>query len=328
MRPRKSNQHLPKYVQHRHGAYYLVRAGKWELLGRELEPALEEYRRRIAVPSAGIPALVDAAIAARKLSPNTILQYRIAGEKIKTMLAEFQPEQVQPKHIAQIKRQLAQTPNMANRVLSLLRVVFDYAVDEQMIDANPARAGIKRYAEAPRRRLISSDEFSAIYAVAPPRLQCAMDLMYLTGQRVEDVLQIRLANLREDGIYFEQDKTETRLVVAWTPELESAVARARTLHRGVSGMTLLQGRKGKPVDYRSVRDQWETACKRAGVEDAQMRDLRAMAATAVRAQGGNATALLGHKRSATTERYLRDKTVPVVAGPSFVVPLKRREGTK
>lgn len=323
MRPRLSNPHLPKYVQHRHGGYYLVKGGKWELLGRDLDAALVEYRKRTAPPTDGLPGLVDAALAARrpKLAPNTWTQYEAAGAKIKHMLAEFRPEQVLPRHVAQLKRQLAATPNMANRVLSVLRLVFDFALESQLVDSNPA-IGIKRLPEKKRRRLIAHAEYQAIYAKAPARLQCVMDLLFLTGQRVEDVLQIRLADLRDDGIYFEQDKTAARLVVAWTPELAAVVARAKGLLRGVSGFTLLQGRKGRPVDYRTVYLQWKTACKAGGIEDAQIRDLRAMAATAIRAQGGNATALLGHKSAAMTDRYLRDKTVPLVAGPSFVVPIK------
>lgn len=326
MRPRTKNPLLPKYVQPRHGAFYLTKGGKWVFLGRDLTEALARYRELVRPLAEGLPGLIDAAIADRaaRIAPATLAQYKLAGEKLKIMLAEFRPEQVQPRHIAQVKRSLKATPNMANRVLSVARIVFEYAVEEQMIDSNPA-IGIKRHDEATRDRLITLDEYAAIYAKAPARLQCAMDLMFLTGQRVNDVLAIRLSELGTDGIYFRQDKTEAKLVVGWTPELRDAVARARKLLRGVSGMTLLQGRHGKPVDYRSIRDCWARTCAAAGVLDAQMRDIRAMAATATRAQGGNATALLGHKSKAMTDRYLRDKVVPVVAGPSFVVPLKRKD---
>lgn len=322
MRPRTKNPLLPKYVQHRHGAYYLTRGGKWVILGRELSEALAKYRGLVRPLADGLPGLIDAALADRstKVEPATRAQYKIAGEKLKIMLAEFRPEQVQPRHIAQVKRSLKATPNMANRVLSVARIVFDYAVEEQLIDSNPA-LGIKRHEEATRDRLITPDEFNAVLAKAPKRLQCAMEVMFLTGQRVNDVLNIRLGDLRDEGIYFRQAKTDAKLLVGWTPELREAVARAKKI--AGPGLTLFQGRHGKPVDYRSIRDCWARACKSAGIEDAQMRDIRAMAATATRAQGGNATALLGHKSRAMTDRYLRDKVVPVVAGPSFVVPLKR-----
>lgn len=326
MRPRKSHPNLPKYVQHRHGAYYLVRAGKWEPLGRDLDDALAEYAKRMAPPAAGLAGLIDSALAAKKakLAPATWDQYQIVAAKIKHMLAGFRPEQVLPRHVAQVKRELANTPNMANRTMSVLRLVFDFALESQLVDSNPA-IGIKRYPEQKRRRLISLEEYASIHALAGPRLQCVMDLLFLTGQRVEDALQVKLADLRDEGIYFEQDKTEARLVVEWTPELRAVVAKAKGLIKSVTGFTLLQGRQGKPVDYRTVRDQWELACKAAGVEDAQMRDIRAMSATAIRAQGGNATALLGHTSAAMTDRYLRDRVVPLVGGPSLVLPMRREK---
>lgn len=326
MRPRKTDPDLPKYVQHRHGGYYLVRGGKWELLGRERTAALAEYAQRFAQPADGLAGLIDKALEARRhrLAPNTWAQYQIAGHKLKHMLAEFKPEQILPRHVAKLKQSLAATPNMANRVLSVLRIVFDYGLEHQLVDSNPAQ-GIKRCHEATRRRLIAPDEYGLIYAKAPARLQCVMDLLFLTGQRVDDVLQVRLADLRADGIYFEQEKTEARLVVGWTPELSAAVARAKLLIRGVAGFTLLQGRRGKPVDYRSVGAQWVRACKAAGVKDAQLRDIRAMSATAIKAQGGDATALLGHSSKAMTARYLRDKAVPLVAGPSFILPLRPKK---
>lgn len=321
MRPRKINRHLPKCVHHRHGGYYLVKRGKWTLLGHEIEESLKRYAELTAPPTSGLDSLIDDALKAMspKLASNTVKQYKVAAAKIKYMLSDFtEPQQILPRHVAQLKLSLAATPNMANRCLSFLRCVFNYALENQLIDSNPA-TGIKGHQEQTRRRLVTMDEYAAIYAAAPPRLQVTMDLYFYTGQRVRDVLQIKVNDLQDEGIYFEQDKTEARLVVAWTPELRAVVARAKTLPRNQFGQTLLQGRRGKPVDYKSVYDQWVRACEKAGIADTDMRDIRAMAATAIRSQGGNATALLGHKSTKMTERYLRDKTIPVVTGPSFNV---------
>jgi len=44
-RPRLSDLHLPRCVYHKHGAYYLVRGGKWLPLGDDIEAALLEYAR-------------------------------------------------------------------------------------------------------------------------------------------------------------------------------------------------------------------------------------------------------------------------------------------
>lgn len=319
MRPRKTNRHLPPCVYLRHGAFWLVKRGRWTRLGATLQEALAEYARLQGnAPAQGLDRYVDEALAAHRKSvaKETWRQYVQAGLKIKAAFVEFSPEQVRQKHVAEFKRSMADTPNTANRCLSVLRVVFDYLVEQQLVDSNPA-VGVKRLEEARRERLITREEFDAIHAKAVPRLQCMMDLMYLTGQRLMDVVNIHESQIGQDGIYFKQAKTGARLTVRWTPELRAVVDRARALNGSARSLTLFRGRLGTPPKYRSVRVQWVEACRAAGVQDAQARDLRAMSGTDAQAQGHDPTRLLGHTGPAMTRRYLRSKVVPVVEGPSF-----------
>lgn len=318
MRPRKTDKHLPPCIQYKHGAYYLTKKAKWLPLGKDLSTALTEYARIMAEPKGGMCDLIDSALPSvlKGRAKATQEQYKTASRKLKTILRDFTPQQVKSKHIAQIKRAKSDSPNATNRMLSVLRMIFEYALDEQIVDSNPV-TGIKRLEEKKRGRLISEEEFSAIYSKAPPRLQIVMDLLALTGQRVNDVLKIRHVDLKDEGIYFQQDKTEAKLIVKWTPELRSVVKRANDLGGNVKAFTLLYGRGGKPLDYYSIRDQWRTATRAANVPDATMRDLRAMSATAAKSQGKNATRLLGHTSEGMTQRYLRDKEIPLVEGPSF-----------
>jgi integrase len=309
-----------KWLHFKHGAWYFVRGGHWDRLAADLPTALIEYGKRVASPAGGMTALIDQALLKMRgrIADNTRKQYEIAGRKLKKILIEFAPNQVLPKHVAQIKLSMIAHPNMANRCLSVLRQVFDYALELQLVDSNPA-VGIKRLEEAKRKRLITWPEFEAIYAKAPPRLQIIMDLLFLTGQRVNDVLTIKIRDLIEEGIAFAQQKTGARLTVRWTPELRAVVDRAKTLHGNVRALTLLHNRRGKAPDYSTTKLQWNKACAAAGVQDADLRDLRAMSATATKRQLDKkaATALLGHTSEAMTERYLRDKEIPQVDGPSF-----------
>lgn len=318
MRQRKRDRHLPPCVFSHHGAYWYVKRKVWTRLGSDLGAALAAYAKLIQPqPEGTMPALITEALADRRkrIAPNTAKQYETIAKRLRTILADFAPEQVLPRHVVEIRRKLADHPGMANRALSVLRLVFDYALEQQMIDSNPAR-GIKRIEETARDRLISQAEFDAIRAAAVPRLQVIMDLCYLTGQRVGDVLTIRYADLGDDGIAFRQAKTGARLVVRWTPELRAAVDRAKALHGNVRALTLLHNRRGKAPDYKSTYIQWQTACRAAGVSDAHLHDIRAMSATDAEAQGVDAQALLGHTTPLHTRRYLRSKKVPQVSGPS------------
>jgi integrase len=318
MRPRKANRHLPPCVYFKHGTHWYVKAGKWHDIGADLATALAEYGRRVEAPKGGMADLIDRAFAV--LSPrwadNTRRQNKLAGAVLKRKLAEFAPQQVKPRHCAAIKQSMAKTPNMANRVMSLLRQVFALAVEWQEIDANPC-VGIARLAEAKRQRLLSIDEWQAIHDAAGARLRAIMRLQYLTGQRIGDVLSIRRGQLLDAGIAFDQQKTGKRLIVKWTAELRLAVADALALHRGVPALTLFIGKRGKPPDYRSVHLQWVKACETAQVQDARPNDQRAQSITAANRQGKNATALAGHSSERQTETYIRHREIPEVEGPSF-----------
>lgn len=319
-RPRKSDKHLPPCVYEKHGAYYYVKAGKWTRLAADLSAALAEYARRFDNPRGGMPELVEKVLThiSPKLSKNTVDQYKIAAARIKETFAEFAPDQIRPKHVAALKMDMANTPNMANRVLSFLKTVFAYAVEWQLVDSNPC-VGIRRHSEGKRQRYITDEEYAAIYAKANPRMQVIMDLLYLTGQRVGDVVAIKRADINEDGIAFDQQKTGAKLLVRWTPELREAIARANSLNGNVLAPTLFRTRshgKGAP-SYGATRDQWNEAVTAAKVKDAHIHDLRAKSLTDAKRQGKDAQMLAGHSSPAMTDRYIRLREVPVVDGPTF-----------
>lgn len=308
---------LPPCVYYKHSAYWYVKQGKWQRLGTELGQSLAEYGNIIQAPKGGMAALVDEALKAMTgLADSTRRQYLGAGEIIKRKLRDFAPEQVKPRDIVQVKKSMVLTPNMANRVLSVARGVFNYALADERIDYNPC-VGVKPYAEKKRKRLISLDEWIAIYNEAGPRLQLIMRMQYLTGQRINDVLTIRRSQITRAGIEFDQGKTDAKLTVRWSPDLREAVGEAIALLGDAPTLTLFRGRTGKAPDYRSVHEQWARACVAAGVKDARLNDQRAQSATATKKQGKNATALLGHTNEQMTERYLRDRQRPEVDGPSF-----------
>lgn len=324
-RPRKKNTHLPPCVYPKHGAYYLVKKGVWERLGSDLSASLAEYGRRFQPQtSGGMPKLIREAMLVIKARPdlakNSKAQYESAARTLEEAFADFQPEQVRSRDIRKLKRGMAELQGSFNSCLSVLRAVFEYAIEEELLEDNPA-TGIKGYKPKARKRLLSAGEFDAIYAHAAPRLRCMMDVWRLTGQRVMDVVTIRRKDLLPEGISFRQQKTDERLTVAWNPELEAAVARAKALNGNVRSLSLFSATQGKnrgsAPSHGAIWPQWAAACKAAGVEDAQMRDLRAVSGSAAKRQGKNPQALLGHTKEATTLIYLRDKESPLVEGPSF-----------
>jgi integrase len=323
-RPRKNKTDLPPCVYFKHGAHWYVKDGKWKRLPEKgpstKTAALEAYAAIVDAPRGGMDTLIDDALDSMRprIKPNSLRTYVLAARRLKEILAEFSPEQVKGKHVAAIRKAMAKTPSMANQVLSFGKQVFHYALEEQVpgVENNPF-VGIRRHKERQRDRLISADEFAAIYAKAGPRLQIVMDLCRLTGQRITAVLRIRRTDLLPEGIRFPHHKTEAKRTVRWNPELRAVVERAKTLHGNITALTLIHNRRGKVPAYQTVREQWTAACRAAGIEDAHLHDLRAVAATRAKAQGKNPTELLAHTTPQQTQRYLRGREEVLVEGPHF-----------
>lgn len=317
-RPRRKDRHLPPCVYLKHGAYYLVRAGQWKRIGATLSEALAEYARLIEPTGDSVGALLTRVLqdAEGRVAPSTLSQYKLAAAKIRTAFVEFRADQVKPHHIGAFMDHHKATPNMANRMRTVLKMAFDLAVRSGQLNANPVTS-IGRHKERVRTRYLTDDEYMAIRAAANEDLRAIMDMLYCTAQRVGDVLKIREQHITEEGVEIDQQKTSHRLVIRWTPDLRAAVAFARSLHGPAHRLYLLGQRNGRLRGYAGVWDLWDRACAAAGVEDANIHDIRAKSLTDAARQGLDAQHLAGHTTQAMTARYLRSKERDAVTGPSF-----------
>lgn len=318
MRPRQKDRHLPACVFQKHGSYYYVKANKWQKLGSDLHSALLEYARIVAVPKDGVPALIDSAMPfiTGKVAKSTKAQYIYCAGLLKEMFAEFTPDRVTHGSIVQMQDMYAHSPMTANRMLTVLKQTYQWAMDREVVAHNPCLS-IKRLPQNKRDRLISQAEYKLIYARVPPWMQVVMDLCYLTGQRIGDVLKIEYSHLTEDGIFVEQQKTKKKLVIGWTPELRDVVARAKDSPNTIRSMKyVISGRAGTMRAHTNVWRTFKTAAREVGLGDITLHDLRAMSGTNADKEGLDPTALLGHTDRRTTQLYLRDKSAKVVSGPS------------
>lgn len=140
MRPRKKDRHLPACMYLKHGCYYYVKKGKWHRLDVDFQTALLAYARlTMQSEDSGMPHLIDRVMVEMRktLKKNTLDQYAQAAARCKEVFAEFEPNQVMPRHIAEYKVAMSATLSMANRVISFLREVFRYALEWQLVDSNP-----------------------------------------------------------------------------------------------------------------------------------------------------------------------------------------------
>ena len=90
-------------------------------------------------------------------------------------------------------------PVAANRMLALIRVILNYAIDEELIEANPA-ARIKARPETPRDRYLSEAEIRSFWnglseTGTGPQIKRILKLLLVTGQRRAEVCGMRWAEI-------------------------------------------------------------------------------------------------------------------------------------
>jgi len=217
---------------------------------------------------------------------------------------------------------------LAHRVrgLAVLSAAFTMAVSRwYYLELNVLRQ-VKRPEFPPRRRLIQDAEYRALRAMAPFRMQLAMDLAVLTGQRQGDILDFKWSAIREemvDGhkvsfLHVEQGKTKKRLAIEVTPDLERVLDECWMLLGGgkYGSEYVLPNRYGHRYTGAGFRQNWQKLrlkWEANGGRPLHYHDMRSLAATKC-ASLEEARMLLGHSSDTMTRRVYRmavDKVRPL-----------------
>lgn len=191
----------------------------------------------------------------------------------------------------------------ANREKALFSHIFNKAREWGYTAMQNPCQGVRGFKETGRSRYITDDEFDQVKAHAHYTVVDAMDLALLTGQRPADVLKLKRTDIRDGALWVIQNKTNARLGIEVTGELEDVIKRINQRPRKAISAYLIQDENGQPLTHRSLRSRFEKARELAKM-DFQFRDIRAKAAT----DTGNlahSQKLLGHKNRDMTEHYVK-----------------------
>lgn len=319
-RRRKTNKHLPKRVYLRHGAYYFVdTAGKMHRLGVTLPEMYRALACLVVVSDAPLKLIRDVVTRYRVevlpgKVPHTQVDHARYLDMIEAVHGAMHPADLRPVHIRQFIDRLASKRTRANRCLEVYKHMLGMAVQWGALDENPARE-VDKYALPKRTRYATDAEFATVYAVAPPMIQCAMDLAVLTGLRRADLVKLTRDHVTDAGIAIETGKTGKCLVIQWSDELRAVVDRIKTLKPQVR-RHLIANRHGKGYTPDGFSTQFRKVMVKA-IPDKKSRfrfnDIRAKSASDDTIEA--ATARLGHTSSATTVKHYR-------RAPALVRPLR------
>ncbi len=112
--------------------------------------------------------------------------------------------------------------NVQNRKVSWLKKLFGYAMDESLMDDNPASRKRMRKTASKERRRLTLDQYKLIHAAAPLWLQTAMDLALQTTHARLEVSRIR---------YNIKSPSEGKCGCVWFDEPKNGIYGVLYIHR-------------------------------------------------------------------------------------------------
>jgi len=216
---------------------------------------------------------------------------------------------IKPVTVAQYLDHHRARPVAANREIALFSHIWNKARSWGYTECSNPCSGISRHREHRRETYIEDHWYAAIRDRARPVLALTIEIMYLTGQRLGDVLRLRLTDIRDDVLTIKQGKTGSTVRVQVTGrlrELIDQVIAERSASRVFSTL-LITGAAHKALGRNWLSRLWAEARTAAGApKELQLRDVRAKAGTDVH-DTNDAQKLLGHKSRSTTEIYRRGR---------------------
>jgi integrase len=202
---------------------------------------------------------------------------------------------------------------VANRCLALLSKMFNLAEiwGFRPDNSNPVRH-VGKYPENRKERYLSTEEFERLANVLAEAeatgaeglfVIAAIRLLALTGARLGEILSLRWAdvNFEHNVLLLDDSKTGRKTIFL----SKQAIEVLRGLSR-ISGnpFVIVGGRDGEHL--KNLQKPWGRIRARAGLADVRLHDLRHSFASIAAASGLSLPVigkLLGHTKSATTERY-------------------------
>ena len=249
-----------------------------------------------------------------RCKPRTAEAYRwLVAKFVLPELGALAIEAVEREHIAALHHRHRGTPYQANRILEVVRKMFNLAEawGLRKDGANPCRF-VEKYKEHKRERFLTEEEFrrlgqvlSEVEAEGSETLSAvtAIRLLMLTGCRLGEVQTLRWENvdLEAGELRLPDSKTGARMV----PLSRAAAGVLTALPRDPDNPWVIAGRK-PGAHLTDLQHPWRRIRARAGLDDVRIHDLRHSFASRALALGEGLPMigkLLGHTQVQTTARY-------------------------
>ena len=204
----------------------------------------------------------------------------------------------------------------ANRLLSLLRAMFNRAKDWGLWNKDNPTQGIKKFKEKSRDRFLQSDElpkfFQALQNENNETMRDYFLISLLTGARRANVLSMRWTEISFERSEWriEETKSGEPQTIPLTPEVINVLQERKKL---ADSVFVFPG-KGESGHMIEPKSGWKRIINHAGLKDVRIHDLRRTQGSWQAATGSSLPIIgkaLGHKSTFATSIYTKLDLDPV-----------------
>ena len=304
-------------------------------VARQKDPSAERQQQRRAPDMRTLCDRYLHDVAAQHSKPSYLKQQRRMIEtRIKPALGAMKVAAVARSDILALHNGLKTTPYEANRVLSLLSVIFKHAELWALRPegSNPCRL-VKRFRETRRTRLLSDAEVARIFATLDdsdegPSVKLAVRLLFATACRAGEILGLewRFIDKIVGEIVWPDSKTGT-LTKPITTEIAALLSQAERIVGNPFVCVGIRDR-ASPLSMNTLEKAWRRILKHARVAPCGLHAIRHKSATEIANSGlpiQVGMKLTGHKTPATYMRYLHVEREQTRAAAELVSQRRRRE---
>lgn len=236
-----------------------------------------------------------------ELKPRTQTDYYQHQKKLLAVFGDMEPAQIKTEHVRLfMDKRGEQSRTQANHELSSMSKVFRWGYERGYVKFNPC-VGVSKYPVKHRDIYVTDEEYYAIYHIARPAVQIAMELAYLCAMRLGDILALTWAQVLPNGLLITQSKTGKKQLKAYNERLLDALdfARAQFPPKNGDSHLILNG-NNEPYQHKTFNMHWLVAKRQAEIElnkelNCTFHDLKAKAISDFEGSSRDKQLFSGHK---------------------------------
>lgn len=255
----------------------------------------------------------------RKRSSATILAY---GKDIEQLVGFL--EDLQKSESAEVKKEDLEafmatlekkgyTPKSISRKTNSTKTFFRYLKINEYVTDDPASLLAHPKFETPPPRILSKLEYRALRDAARHdiRISTVIEILLQTGIRIGELANLHVSDVglegKEPSLLIRANEGHAERTIPLNPSALESLKRYLGVRPQGQDDTLFVTKTGRPLLIRNIRTAIDRYFRLAGIKDAKVNDLRHTFVAHHLMAGSSlvmVSKLAGHKRLATTEKYL------------------------